>query len=121
MGPGVEFPSVTTEVTGGPILRSDNGKSNPEPSRKARKLLGWFRRESIEQPMQRRYIDEDDMELNKDPQTVGASHSATTANAGITIQYDVTRTVEELTREGSKESGDCVTCVDIPDHQKCDF
>jgi hypothetical protein len=81
------------------------------PSPKARKLLGWFRRESIEEPSRRMSgVEEDEVGFNHMPPA-----TVETTNPGITVQYDIQRTVEELRRESSSQEGD--TIVDMSDQK----
>ena len=107
--------TVTTEISGGPpsfpIKLDTTG-----PSPKARKLLGWFRRASVEERRGSAGPEEEDLGLNN--QHPRASHSVETTNTGITVQYDIRRTVEELRPESSSEEGDCATCMDLADHRK---
>ena len=98
-----------------------DSKSEAEgPSPKARKLLGWFRRASIEDARRRSGIEEEDIGLS----TVAAppsrvSHSAETTNTGITVQYDIRRTVEELRSESSSQGDhDTITGIDLLDSGK---
>lgn len=85
------------------------------PSPKARKLLGWFRRESIEEQSRRMSgVEEDEVGFNRMPPATG-SHAAETTNPGITVQYDIRRTVEELRRESSSQEGD--TIIDMSDQK----
>jgi hypothetical protein len=111
--PGVDMPNtVTTEITAG------GGGGNQGASPKARKLLGWWRRASIEDDHRRTSGVEEEyvgMGTNNPPRL---SHSVDTTNTGITVQYDVRRTVEELRRESSSQEGDCITCLDFVDDKK---
>jgi hypothetical protein len=127
--PGVDLPStVTTEITGGPRPLSHDPKNEEGPSPKARKLLGWFRRASFEEPRRRSGIEEEDVGLHALGQIPGAggvnASLETTRGAstttGITVQYDIRRTVEELRRESSSQEGDCITCIDEVDSRKED-
>ena len=54
------------------------------------------------------------MGLNNDPPR--ASHSVETTATGITVQYDIRRTVEELRRESSSQEGD--DGMDLSDPRK---
>lgn len=114
--PGIELPNtVVTEISGGP----PSYPAKPDttgPSPKARKLLGWFRRASIDEPRRMSGPEEEDVGLNNEPPR--ASHSVETTNTGITVQYDIRRTVEELRSESSSQEGDCATCMDLTDHRK---
>lgn len=113
----VEGPStVVTEITGGPRPSMTDVKPSEGASPKARKLLGWFRRASIEEAELEQMRSTDDEAAGGD-QPPRASHSVDT---GITVQYDVRRTVEDLRRESSSGEVDCVTCIDIKDHRKDD-
>jgi hypothetical protein len=104
--------SVSTEITGG-HLSTKHGTEGASP--KARKLLGWFRRASIDEPSRRMSgVEEDDVGFNQMPPT-RESHSDETTNTGITVQYDVSRTVEELRRESSSQEGDVT--IDMSDHK----
>ena len=59
-------------------------------------------------------VEEEDVGFNHiSPARV--SHSVETTNTGITVQYDVSRTVEELRRESSSQEGDLV--IDMSDHK----
>ena len=114
----VEGPStVVTEITGGPRPSMTDLKASEGASPKARKLLGWFRRASIDETELRQMRSTDEEEGGGEQQPPRASHSVDT---GITVQYDVRRTVEELRRESSSGEVDCVTCIDIKDHRKDD-
>lgn len=62
-------------------------------------------------------VEEEDVGLDSST-PARVSHSVETTNTGITVQYDVSRTVEELRRESSSREGDTVTCTDISDRQK---
>lgn len=119
--------TVITEITGGPRPVSHDAKNEEGPSPKARKLLGWFRRASFEEPRRRGGIDEEDVRLNTLGQvpTGGVNSSLETTRGanttgGITVQYDIRRTVEELRRESSSQEGDCITCMDESDSRKED-
>ncbi len=122
--PGVDLPStVTTEITGGPrhMTHVHDSKNEAEgASPKARKLLGWFRRASIEEPRRRSGIEEEDIGLS----TVAAppsrvSHSVETTTTGITVQYDIRRTVEESRSESSSQGDhDTITGIDPLDSDK---
>ena len=104
--------TVTTEITGGDhsIKHSAEG-----PSPKARKLLGWFRRASIEEPSRPRSgAEEDEVGFNHMPPS-RASQSNETTNTGITVQYDIRRTVEELRCDSSSQEDDLV--IDMSDHK----
>jgi hypothetical protein len=108
--------TVTTEITSEPYSSTKHDVEGPSP--KARKLLGWFRRASIDEPRRMSGVEEEDIGLNPPPPRV--SRSADTANTGITVQYDVHRTVEDLRGESSSQEGDCVTCTDVSEHRKHD-
>ena len=104
--------TITTEITGGHLSVKHNAEG---ASPKARKLLGWFRRASIEEPSHPMSgVEEDDVGFNNMP-PARTSHSVETTNAGITVQYDIRRTVEELRRESSSQEGDFI--IDMSDHQ----
>jgi len=124
--PGVDQPStVTTEITGGPRHMSNDSKREAEgASPKARKLLGWFRRASIEEHQRRcSGVEEEDVGLNTaHGHSSRASHSNETTNTGITVQYDIRRTVEELRRDSSSRGDhDTITDIDPIDPHKHDI
>src|SRR5208282_5489812 len=109
--PGIDVPNtVTTEISAGPPAYPIKPDTTG-PSPKARKVLGWFRRASIEEPSRLNGPEEEDMGLNNEPPR--ASHSVETTATGITVQYDIRRTVEELRRESSSQEGD--DCMDLSD------
>jgi len=107
---GTEGPNtITTEITSGPCTRS--GKSDGDGN-KARKLLGLFRRESMEE-QKKRSVDEDDTALNEvsdAPLRPGPSKAP--APNGITVQYDIRRTVEDAHGCESSSRDDCITCIE---------
>ena len=117
--------TVTTEITGGPRHMTHESKREAEgASPKARKLLGWFRRASIEEQQRRcSGIEEEDIGLNSmSAQPSRQSHSVETTNTGITVQYDIRRTVEELRRESSSQGDhDTITGIDPIDPHKHDL
>lgn len=116
--------TVTTEITGGPRHMTHDSKHEAEgASPKARKLLGWFRRASIEEPRRCSGIEEEDIGLNNISSAPSrASHSVETTNTGITVQYDIRRTVEELRSESTSSRGDhdTITGIDPIDPRKHD-
>lgn len=119
--------TITTEITSGP--RPGSGKPEAEgPSPKARKLLGWFRRASIEEQKHKKSIqDEQEGGMNDRPSAPSRVSRSTDGApaAGITVQYDVRRMVEDV-RGGedstSSQSGDCITCIEEESvHRKDDL
>jgi hypothetical protein len=100
---GIDMPStVTTEITGGPLPIFHNQAHDTEgASPKARKLLGWFRRASYEEPRRRSGIEDEEVGVPRSP--VRANHSLETTTTGITVSYDIRRTVEEMRRESSSQ------------------
>lgn len=104
--------TVTTEITAGHYsMKHDAEGASP----KARKLLGWFRRASIEESSHRMNgAEEEDVGFNHMP-PARPSNSVETTNTGITVQYDIRRTVEELRSESSSQEGDLI--VDMSDHK----
>ena len=98
--------TVTTEITGG-----GGGEQSQGASPKARKLLGWWRRASIEQHQPMSEL-EDHVGMGGPNPPLRVNHSADTSNTGITVQYDVRRTVEELRPESSSQEVDCITIGD---------
>jgi hypothetical protein len=113
--PGIDGPStVTTEITGGPRpVSQDLILDNEGASPKARKLLGWFRRASIDEPRRRSGVDEENIGLygTASPRK---DRSMETTTTGITVSYDIRRTVEEMRRESSSAPGpsDSTTVTD---------
>jgi hypothetical protein len=104
--------TVTTEITAGPppIVHDAEGASP-----KARKLLGWFRRASIDEPRRMSGAEEEDVGLNNDA-APRANHSVETSNTAITVQYDVRRTVEDVRGESSSQEEECIDITD-PRHE----
>jgi hypothetical protein len=87
------------------------------PSPKARRLLGWFhRRTSVEDTKGKdSIIEEDDVEPMERPSLpTRVSHSTDMTSAtGITVHYDIRRTVEDVREESTNSSsGDCITVIE---------
>jgi len=104
--------TVTTEITGG------GGQQSQGASSKARRILGWWRRASIEEPGRMNELEENNVGMGGPNPPLRVGRSVDTTNTGITVQYDVRRTVEEVRCESSSQEGDCITCIDIGDDTK---
>jgi hypothetical protein len=112
--PGIDSSgTVTTEITAGGLNVPKHDTVGASP--KARKLLGWFRRASIDDPRRTSVIEEEDLGLNS-MSPDGAGHSEVT-NTGIMVQYDVSRTVEEVRTDISSHEG---SSIDLSDPRKED-
>jgi hypothetical protein len=116
---GFDIPStVITEISGGPRpvsqgLTLDNGGASP----KARKLLGWFRRASIEEPKRRSCVEEEDhigIIAAADSRTGQSVETTQTAGTGITVSYDIRRTVEEIRPGSSLHNANGVGIESLP-------
>jgi hypothetical protein len=115
--PGMDAPNtITTEITSGP--RPDFKTEDVEGSApKARKLLGLFRRESIDE--KKKGDDEDNVGLHERA-TMPSRNAAVgeTDPNGITVQYDVTRTVEDM-MNGELSNHDCPDCIACMKEETC--
>jgi len=126
--PGLDGPNtITTEITSVP--RSNDKAGMEDRSPKARKLLGLFRRTTVEEDNHKRsLVDESELGINNGPNLPSRiSHSTdVTAPNGITVQYDIRRTVEDAREQmgesTSSLSGDRVSIIEEENfHRRHDF
>jgi hypothetical protein len=107
--------TIKTEITSRPRAARTNEKGDG-PAPKARKLLGLFRRESIDE---QKNDEDDDVGIHDKTNLASGTDNVSDPN-GITVQYDVTRTVEDL-RNGklsSQDGTDCISCIEEEMHRQ---